>query len=519
MAKGKLKVYQAKRDFSKTAEPRGDRAIAPAAHARFVVQKHAARRLHFDFRLEIDGVFKSWAVAKGPSLNPKDKRLAVQTEDHPLDYGDFEGTIPKGEYGGGTVLLWDRGYWAPEPGFDPQTAIKKGELKFVMSGERLEGSFVLVRLKRRERDRTDNWLLIKHRDEYARDVSDEIGPHDDASVASGRKMADIAAGKGKKPAPFMLMQGMSADAVWHSNKNVAPVEAPKTAKRTPRRPAARPEFVEPQLCRLADKPPRGPGWAHEIKLDGYRMQMRVENGKANLRTRTGLDWTSKFPEITAEGSHLPNCMIDGEICALNAHDEPNFSDLQAALSAGKTGKLVFFVFDCFFLENDDLRNHPLEERKARLEKILAKAPPRLRYVTHLESDGEEVWRAACQMSVEGIVSKRLNSVYRGGRSDTWMKSKCRPAQEIVIGGWTEDKGRFRSLLAGAYRDDRFVYLGRVGTGFSQKAVEDIYPKLKALKVNQSPFAPHAELEKPDRMIRWARPELVAEIEFAGWTND
>ena len=312
MAKSKLSLYQQKRDFTKTAEPSGKAKIAPAEYPRFVIQKHAATRLHYDLRLEVDGVFKSWAVTKGPSLDPKDKRLAVETEDHPLDYGDFEGTIPKGEYGGGTVMLWDRGFWAADG--DPAKALRKGELKFTLAGEKLQGSWVLVRLRHdRERGKRTNWLLIKRHDGYEREGDAEGVLEQDRSVASGRTMEEIAAGKGRSPSRSCWARANSfkANAIWHSNRddsttqagNACPgAEGKAAAPRAQERGCRCRAFIPPQLCKSVSRPPSGQDWVHEIKLDGYRMQLRVEDGEAVMRTRKGLDWTDKFAAVADAGA-------------------------------------------------------------------------------------------------------------------------------------------------------------------------------------------------------------------------
>jgi len=531
--RAKLSTYRAKRDFKKTAEPSGERSVAPSDHLRFVIQKHAATRLHYDLRLELDGVFKSWAVTRGPSLDPKDKRLAVEVEDHPLDYGDFEGTIPKGEYGGGAVQLWDRGFWAPEGGQHPQKALAAGELKFVLAGERLHGSWVLVRMKH---DRTGakrtNWLLIKHRDEFAANQKAVESMYaEDRSVASGRAMAAIAAGKGKSPKPFMLEGSTAAaDAVWHSNP-VAKAEAHEApAARSPTRKTRRttrstpsgalPEFIPPELCESVARPPNGARWAHELKLDGYRMQLRVDAGAATIRTRKGLDWTGRFDAIAKAASHLPEGIYDGEIVALDHDGRPSFAALQAALSAGNSTKLVFYAFDLLYEERTDIRERLLAERKERLQELLAraKAGARIVYLDHFETAGDAVLRSACQLKLEGVVSKRLDAPYRSGRSASWKKSKCRAGEEVVLGGWTTTEGRFRSLLAGVYRGKRLAYVGRVGTGFSQAKVRSLLPKLKAYAAAESPFSGTGAPRKAPGMT-WLRPKLVAEIEFAGWTGD
>ncbi|MGJ4909777.1 DNA ligase D [Bradyrhizobium sp. HKCCYLS2033] len=539
MALRKLSTYRKKRDFDKTAEPSGDAKVARAARPRFVIQKHDATRLHYDLRLEFGGVFKSWAVTKGPSLDPHDKRLAVEVEDHPLDYGDFEGTIPEGEYGGGTVMLWDRGHWDSE---DPERGFKKGDLKFTLEGEKLHGSWVLVRMRHdRTGGKRTNWLLIKHRDEFAREGEANDILEADKSVASGRTMEQIAAGKGKAPKPFMLAktQRMNADAVWHSNRGDGSASPEKASpKKTPKSKAAKaaaapktvaprtvsslPDFVPPELCTSVAQPPSGEGWAHEIKFDGYRVQIRVEDGKATLKTRKGLDWTAKFGAIAEEAAELPDAIIDGEIVALDKDGNPNFSALQAAISAGETDELIFFAFDLMFAEEFDLRRQPLRERKARLAKLLkahikGKAP-RIRYVEHFESDGEAVLESARKLSLEGIVSKKLDSAYHSGRTESWTKAKTRPGHEVVIGGWKTTNGKFRSLMVGVNKDDHLAYVGIVGTGFGQDTVKEIMPALKAAASDESPFG-GKNAPRKTREVHWLKPELVAEIEFAGWTAD
>ena len=563
-----LSRYEAKRDFQKTAEPRGADGVEASDQLRFVVQKHDATRLHFDLRLELDGVFKSWAVTKGPSLNPSDKRLAVEVEDHPLGYGDFEGTIPKGQYGGGTVQLFDRGFWAPEQDKPPEQSLRDGELKFVLAGERLKGSFVLVRMKTDKfGGKRTNWLLIKHRDDAANESDDGGGVLAiDESVASGRAMAAIAEGKGRAPKPFMLGKDKApaADAIWDSNKGLAKEErrasgrdkpepttaapspkaklaaktsaAPRTAGKeegTPLPGSASPprndevgrepvpDFVAPQLCGTVDKPPSGAKWIHEIKFDGYRVQVRVERRRAVLRTRRGLDWSEKFAAIVEAAQALPDGLYDGEIVALDGEGRPDFSALQAAISAGKTDSLVFFVFDLLHAAGFDLRKLPLVERKARLAAVLAArraGNAAIRVVEHFEADGAAMFASARELGLEGIVSKRLDAAYRSGRSDSWTKAKCRPTHEVVLGGWTDTGGKFRSLLGGVFRDGRLAFVGRIGTGFSASTVAKIMPKLKAAARETTPFD-RKTLPPDTRRAHWLEPTLVAEIEFAGWTGD
>jgi bifunctional non-homologous end joining protein LigD len=527
-AAAQLKTYRAKRDFTRTKEPSGAREVLPAEHRRYVIQKHAASHLHYDLRLELNGVFKSWAVTKGPSIDPGDKRLAVEVEDHPLDYGDFEGTIPKGEYGGGTVQMWDRGLWAPQGPKTPEQALEAGELKFVLAGERLKGSWVLVKIRHnRGRDTRTNWLLIKHKDEYSKPGGTAALIAEDRSVASGRTMDQIARGVGKAPRPFMLAKAESAGAVWHSNRTEdEPVaKAAATAKPVPKVRAARtarvtslPDFIEPQLCKLVERPPAGPGWAHEIKFDGYRVQLRVQKRKAQIRTRSGLDWTDQFAAIAKVARALPDCIIDGEVCAVDDNNMPSFARLQEALAEETSEGLVFFAFDLLIDGKEDCRELPLTTRKERLKALLDDADlgDTLRHVEHFESTGNEVWASACKMNLEGIISKRLDAPYVSGRHGGWTKAKCRAGQEVVLGGWTTENGRFRSLLAGVHRNGRLEYVGRIGTGYGEAVAGKLLPALKALTTDVSPFS-GKDAPKKESNIRWLKPELVAEIDFAGWT--
>ena len=599
MGSRKLSRYRDKRDFTRTAEPSGEVDVAPAEHLRFVIQKHAATRLHYDLRLELGGVFKSWAVTRGPSLDPTEKRLAVEVEDHPLAYGDFEGTIPGGQYGGGTVQLWDRGYWAPEDGRSPEEALASGDLKFILEGARLHGSWVLVRMKTdRYGGRRTNWLLIKHKDAYARPGDHDALLEEDRSVASGRPMAQIAAGKGRAPKPFMVARGGGkprADAVWQSNRGafdksdavgrsdgsgdagrrqaaessarlaggqleggedaaVGEVRAvargrsagghsakrrstrdrssgeisPRTLEaataRQPmhgRRVSPMPQFIEPQLALLVEKPPEGGGWGHEIKLDGYRLQLRVVKGCAVLKTRKGLDWTAKFPALALAAKALPDCLLDGEAVVMNAQGTPDFSALQDALSEGNADAVILFAFDLLFEGAEDLRGLPLAERKRRLQALLDSQPRQvtdpIRYLEHLETSGAAVLESARRANMEGIVSKQLDAPYRSGRTGSWMKSKTRAGHEVVIGGWTADGKELRALIAGVYQDGRLVPVGRVGTGFNSENVKTLVARLKKVAADKSPFQERIPLPN-DRIIHWVRPELVAEIELAGWTG-
>ncbi len=535
-AKTSLALYRAKRDFEKTAEPSGKARIPAAEYPRFVIQKHDATRLHYDLRLEVDGVFKSWAVTKGLSRDPHDKRLAVEVEDHPLDYGDFEGTIPKGQYGGGTVMLWDRGFWMPEGARRAADALRKGELKFTLAGEKLKGSWVLVRMRNDKfGGKRTNWLLIKHSGDEG------VGPPlpddvENLSVASGRTMGQIAAGTGRGPKPFIMAEAKRADpdAVWNSRvpaRRKASQHLPKaltkgTASRGSSKPArastnAMPQFVPPQLCKTLSRPPSGKGWVHEIKLDGYRMQLRVEAGAATLRTRKGLDWTAKFTATAEAACNLPDCVMDGEVVALDRNGAPDFAALQAALSEGRSQGLVYFVFDLLFAEGQDLRPLPLVERKARLRQLLDDAglgeDAMIRYIDHLTEPGDAVLRSACHLKLEGIVSKKADCPYRSGRGDTWAKSKCRAGHEVVIGGWSGSGSTLRSLIVGVYDGDRLVHVGRVGTGFNAGNSKPLLRELKSRAVPSSPFG-GKDAPRKQADWTWVRPDLVCEIEFAGWTG-
>jgi len=534
MAARKLAAYQAKRDFKITAEPSGEVEVAASERARFVIQKHDATRLHYDLRLEHEGVFLSWAVTRGPSRDPHDKRLAVHVEDHPLAYGDFEGTIPEGQYGGGTVMLWDRGWWAPEPGFDLEKGLKKGEIKLVFAGERMKGGYVLVKIHNDKfakgksgGGKRENWLLIKHRDEFAIEGDPDFLKDTSFSIASGRTMETIAAGKGKAPKPFMTAKGPASDAVWNSKPSPEAsgekaAEQAAAPRRKPAKAVAMPDFIPPQLCKLVDRPPTGAGWVHEIKFDGYRMQLRIERGKAALRTRTGLDWSKRFPRLIKDAEGLPDALIDGEVVALDEAGSPTFAGLQAALSEEETEDLIFFAFDLLHADGEDLTGLPLSDRKNRLKTLLPgpskKEGDRIRYVEHFTSGGEAVLQSACRMSLEGVVSKQLDAPYRSGKQATWTKAKCRAGHEVVIGGWTTTGEAFRSLIVGIYTDGDLIHVGRVGTGFGRDKVAKLLPALKRLARKTSPFS-GKDAPKGGANVHWVEPELVAEIEFAGFTGD
>ena len=513
-----LKRYWAKRNFRVTPEPRG--AVAKGSHNRFVVQKHAARRLHYDFRLELAGTLKSWALAKGPSLDPRDKRLAVHVEDHPLDYADFEGIIPEGEYGGGTVMVWDRGTW--EPIGDPMEGYSAGHLKFELHGEKLKGRWVLVRMGGRARsERRDNWLLIKERDQAARPGDGtSLLDKEDRSVATGRSMEEIAA---------------SGDRVWtarggrtrESAKARKPAARAAETRMSRKNRAAKPhrlsDFVPPELPTLVDRPPEGAEWLHEIKLDGYRMLCRVERGRVHFLTRTGQDWTDRFPALAKSRLDVDSALIDGEIVAVDKNGGSNFQALQEALSNGQAKALRFFAFDLLHLNGTDLRSAGLEVRKVRLKGLLDRnreGAPDFVLNEHIDGRGAKVFENACHLSLEGIVSKRRNSPYRPGRSTDWVKTKCGARQEFVIGGFTEhakEKRSIGALLIGYYEDGDFRYAGRVGTGFTSTSRRALRRQLEPLRRRTAPFQLTTSATR--RGAIWVEPRLVAEIAYSNWTRD
>ncbi|MEJ1159949.1 DNA ligase D [Prosthecomicrobium sp. N25] len=532
-----LDTYRAKRDFAKTPEPSGEAAAAGAGDS-FVIQKHAATRLHYDFRLELDGVLKSWAVTRGPSLVPGEKRLAVETEDHPLDYGGFEGTIPKGQYGGGTVILWDRGRWRPL--FDPHKGLAKGHLEFELEGERLHGRWHLVRMKGRRGEKRTNWLLIKGEDEHARAEGDpEIVEEALTSVESGRTIEDVTHGVGEvavwqsKPversgARRKARITKAADAAAPDRPEAGPGEpipAVADPAAIPKSKAGRlPDFVEPCLATLQPKPPSGAAWLHEIKFDGYRLQARIKDGRVALRTRSGLDWTSKFGARVPEAlARLPvrTALLDGELVVEGPNGASDFSALQADLGAERSDRFVYYAFDLLHLDGRDLTGSPLGARKATLEQVMAGVEPLgpIRYSAHFEVSGDAMLRHACRLSLEGVVSKRADRPYRGGRGKDWVKSKCADRQEFVVAGYvpsTVNAKAIGSLVLGYHDASGLRHAGRVGTGFTNAVATELKRRLDRLRAARPTFAaklPAAEA----RGVTWVRPELVAEVEFRGWT--
>ncbi|MHA0316786.1 DNA ligase D [Sphingomonas melonis] len=506
-----LARYNAKRDFAKTAEPAG--TLAPGNGNSFIVQKHDATRLHWDFRLEADGVLKSWAVTRGPSLDPDEKRLAVRTEDHPLSYATFEGTIPEGEYGGGTVMLWDRGTWAPVAGKSAKD-IDKGHLHFVLDGERMKGEWLLIRLKPRGKEKRENWLLRKIDDAHA-GGTDTLVEEGLTSVATGRTMAEIADGK-SSPAPRGRGTARAAGGGG---------AAPRATRAKKGKKAKLPAFQNPQLCTLVDSVPAGTGWLHEMKYDGYRALVAVADGAAKVYTRNGLDWTDKFGGIAEAAAALPvsSALIDGEIVAFK-DGKPAFSTLKDAIGAG--GAMTLFAFDLLSLDGEDVTGLTTVERKERLRGIVGD-DGRLQFSEHVLGSGEQLFDAMCREGMEGVVSKRADAPYTGGRNRTWLKAKCTRRQEFVILGWVpSDKRRgFKSLLLGVREGDGktggWRYTGKVGTGFDTATMDDLAERLAMLKRDAPPV--DATALKPFRAAvrgaRWVRPELVAEIAFAETTPD
>ncbi len=534
------------RDFGITAEPRGaskgqGRAPAPK-ETPFVVQKHAARQLHYDFRLGWQGVLKSWAVAKGPSYSTGDKRLAVQVEDHPMEYGGFEGTIPKGQYGGGTVMVWDFGTWTPVG--DAERGLQDGNLKFELHGTKLKGKWALIRMKRNpDRDRSDkpNWLLLKERDEYAQPEDapavTDIAPD---SAVTGRTIEQIAenedhvwdSGKGlRDPEPRNAKPSAKAPQPAAKPRRKRSASLEKLLQSAPKK--AFPGFVAPQLAQQADVAPNGGDWVHELKLDGYRIQMHIRAKThehaasprvATLYTRTGLNWTVRMRDIARAATQLDvdDAIIDGEVVVLDEQGQTSFADLQAAFQEGKKKPLTYFAFDLLHLNGRNLRELTLLQRKSLLVDLVSRSEPGspLRLSEHIEAPGEAVFAGACKLGAEGIVSKVATARYTAGRSNTWLKIKCIQEQEFVIGGFTPPAKGGRgigALLLGYYEGGKLHYAGRSGTGFTEETHRTLRTRLDALVKSASPF-----VEVPrdaQRDVRWVKPQLVAQIAFSNWTHD
>jgi bifunctional non-homologous end joining protein LigD len=515
-----LETYHRKRNFKNTPEPKGRVHKRRESGLSFVIQKHAATRLHYDFRLELNGVLLSWAVPKGPSLDPNDKRLAMHTEDHPMEYGGFEGVIPPKQYGSGTVLLWDRGTWIPKE--DPVAGYAKGRLKFELHGEKLHGGWNLVRTRggKYGGDSDNTWLLIKEDDEYARTGIDaQVVDTLPESVETGRTLEAIAA---------------DADRVWHSNRSVKEnVRAGAVKKRAPKidlakvagaRKAADPAWVPAELATLVDDAPVGEEWVHEIKFDGYRMLCHVAKGACTIWSRNRKDWTAQLPTLAQAMARLPvdSAWIDGEVVVPDEKGHSSFQALQNAFDGGEGAeRLLYYAFDVPYLDGYDLRSVPLHERKRVLRDVVT-GSGMIRYSDHVEGEGETFFTEACRMGLEGIISKRRDAPYRGARGREWVKVKCAKRQELVIGGYTDPQGSrsgFGALLIGVYdANGDLRYAGKVGTGFTQKTLDEVLRELKKRPADEPAFVdPPTGAE--GRRAHWVRPELVAEVSFTEWTQE
>ena len=507
-----LEDYRRKRDFSRTPEPPADEQSAGGFS--YCIQKHAASRLHYDFRLELDGVLLSWAVPKGPSLDPREKRLAARVEDHPVAYLSFEGVIPEGEYGGGAVVLWDRGTWTPL--VDPRRALEKGELKFQVHGEKLAGKWALVRIKG---DDPKAWLLVKDRDEHAREMSElDIVRARPESVVTGRGLAEVAAERDRLWHSRVVRTGGEVDA-----GGPAEGEGGARLRLSELEGVVRGTLPRTQALALAtvvEAPPSGDEWLHEIKHDGYRIVARIDEGEVQLVSRNGKDWTKEFPQVARAVGRLRagTALLDGEVAAVLPNGHTSFQALQRRSEA--SAPLVYFVFDLLHLDGWDLRPAGLERRKEVLRRLLDGAPEALRFSDHVRGHGPEFFERAREAGVEGVVSKRADAPYRDGRGEHWLKAKCRLSQEVVIGGWTlpsDGRPSIGALHVGVHEQGRLVYAGKVGSGFSERLLDDLLHRLEARRRETCPFASvPAEMR---RGARWVEPDLVAQVEFTEWTDE
>jgi bifunctional non-homologous end joining protein LigD len=506
----RLEHYRARRDFAVTSEP-APRTVASSGPLSFVVQKHAARQLHYDFRLELDGVLVSWAIPKGPSLDPDDRRLAVHVEDHPVAYAGFEGTIPEGQYGAGTVIVWDQGTWEPEG--DARAGIEQGKLAFRLHGRKLAGLWELVKMPKRG-ERQESWLLFKKHDEWAR-------AHKEYDIVEELPDSVIA-----HPLPSQESSMPRAD---HRRRKAKPVGGDLELPPGARKKARLPETLSPQLATLAKFPPTQGEWLHELKFDGYRLLTRFDGGRATLFTRGGLDWTGKLRTLARdlELLGLDDAWLDGEAVVLDDQGRPHFNLLQNALDAARSEPVMYYVFDLPFAFGHDLRDVPLAQRRAFLERIVQARPAEhVRYSAEFGGDAREVLRSACDLQLEGIIAKRRDSRYTSARSTDWLKLKCHARQEFVIGGYSDRSDNPQAvgaLMLGYYDDDGGLrYAGRVGTGWSAADAVSLHDRLSRLDAKESPFAAVKRPALPARLgaaDHWVRPRLVAEIAFAQWTPD
>ena len=547
-----LARYRSMRDFGVTAEPSGA-APEPEKGAQhpFCIQKHAASHLHYDFRLGWNGVLKSWACAKGPSYVVKEKRLAIQVEDHPMEYGGFEGIIPAGQYGGGTVMLWDQGTWAPQPGHeDVDAGLREGQLKFTLQGSKMHGKWALIRMAPRPKETKPAWLLIKEHDSFEQPpTAPAITDSEPNSVITGRSLEQIAANQDHT---WNSKETAGPGQAWHRN-DPASKPVPEVKAATHQHESAdlaadlshslealpeehQPTFLKPQLAQETETPPEGPTWLHELKLDGYRMQARKEGTKVQLLTRTGIDWTERMRHVAAEIARLPiDVTLDGEVVVLAENGTTSFADLQASMQEGARNPLTYFAFDLLHIAGRNPRELPLTERKDLLAKVLKQSDPdHLQFSEHLTGNGLAMFKKACELRAEGIISKRATAPYLAGRSSSWVKSKCLHEQEFVIGGYTlPGKGKaggpgIGALLLGYYEEanagpgkpgqpGNLIYAGRTGTGFTQKFSVELRKRLEPAETSVTPFRnPSTEARKG---AIWVRPSTVAQVRFATWTAD
>lgn len=520
-----LEEYRRKRNFSRTSEPRG--GSSESAGNLFVVQYHRATRPHYDFRLEWNQTLKSWAIPKGPCLDPEEKRLAVRVEDHPLEYADFEGVIPEGEYGAGTVIVWDRGTWEPiepaEPGF------QQGKLKFRLEGRKLRGAWMLVRMKPKPGERSENWLLVKERDGYAVRLKEaDILRSMPNSVKSGLSIEQIASQPEYVWEHGQAVAVAKPDREPQSNQRAEakPKRSTKKSTRGRSRKAPFPEWVEPELAFVAEATPDTDEWFHEIKFDGYRLLAQVRDSTVTLWTRRRQNWTDRFPSLVRAIEKLPveSAYFDGEVVALLPNGASSFPLLQSAFRGGRADSLVYFVFDLLYLNGEDLRELPLKQRKERLAGLVPPGTPRgsLQFAEHFVGDGPEFFRQCCRFGLEGIISKRQDSPYRSGRSYDWLKSKCIQIDQFVVGGYTDpSKSRlgFGALVLGCYdQSGALHYVGRVGTGFTEATLLELKEQLKTRERDSSPFVDLTR-RQAGRDVHFVEPELVAQVQFSNWTKD
>jgi bifunctional non-homologous end joining protein LigD len=522
-----LARYRSMRDFNITAEPSGaesSKAKKKSEGLPFCVQKHAASHLHYDFRLGWNGVLKSWAIAKGPSYVVADKRLAVQVEDHPMEYGGFEGIIPAGQYGGGTVMLWDQGTWEPQAGHtDVDAGLRDGSLKLVLHGTKLKGKWALIRMGGKwAKEKKPNWLLIKEHDDFERGPGDPAVTEDEPnSAVTGRTMEEIARNEDHV---WNSKDTAKSDKAWFRQETKASrssLDLERSLKGLPKEP--QPKFLSPELAQLATTPPGGVGWLHELKLDGYRMQARKDGSRMQMLTRKGLDWTGRMRGIANELAKLPveTATLDGEVVVLREDGTTSFADLQVSMQEGGKHELTYFCFDLLHVNGYSTRGLPLRKRKQLLAEILGHGDDGvIRLSEHMETGGPELLRQACKLGAEGIISKRAESPYASGRGGDWLKMKCLHEQEFVVGGYTLPTNEIRgvgALLLGYYEDGKFIYAGRTGTGFTQKTHKMLRDRLEKLESKANPFVS----VPPDgkKGAHWVKPEMVVQVHFSNWSTD